>query len=239
MLPKDLTQVAWIGDSCLKGRIRGVVVDLHGLNHTAMKTDAGYAELEWGAAGGLIVFPYCGPWSWMNRGTRRFVNELISAVYRRYKLSKKTPLIITGASMGGLGALIYTRYTRHPVKACAAVMPVCDLKHHFTERFDLPRTILEAFRGYPGTLEKFFKEQSPLHQAAHMPDIPYFLIHGDKDSAVNKKKHSDRLVTALRKHGRKTEYAEISGMGHGEHMTYEAHRRKIDFVKKFLTGDAA
>ena len=77
-------------------------------------------------------------------------------------------------------------------------------------------------------------EHSPLRQVAFMPDIPYLIIHGDKDLAVNKVKHSDQFVAELRSHGRKVEYLEVPGMGHGTDTPFYASRRQIDFVNSFL-----
>lgn len=58
-----------------------------------------------------MVFPYYGPWSWMNRQARSFVDELVDAVYARYSLPTGTPLICTGSSMGGCTGLLHTRHT--------------------------------------------------------------------------------------------------------------------------------
>jgi dipeptidyl aminopeptidase/acylaminoacyl peptidase len=234
MVPDDLNEVSWIGSQFVKGPVRGVIVSFHGLGYNGMRTGAEMDELEWSDAGGLCVYPYYGPWSWMNRSARTFIDELILQIYKQYNLAPDTPLIINGSSMGGMSALLYTRYSKHKVAACCAIYPVCDFKYHFSERADLPRTIHHAFRGYPEDMETLFKEHAPIEQVAGMPNIPYFFAHGDKDEAVNKEKHSDRMVDALRKSGCKVEYLEVPGMGHGSYATHEFHRRRIDFVKSFL-----
>jgi dipeptidyl aminopeptidase/acylaminoacyl peptidase len=64
-------------------------------------------------------------------------------------------------------------------------------------------------------MEAALEEQSPLHQVAGMPDIPYLIVHGDQDTAVNKARHSDRLVAAMRARGLRVNYIEVPGMGHG------------------------
>ena len=234
MIDEELRQVAWIGDNFVDGKITGVVVAIHGLGLSGLKSGLCYEEQEWAASGGLVVFPYYGPWSWMNRGSRAFVDELISSVYESFKLHPEIPLIITGGSMGGQGALIYTRYSPHRIAACFANFPVCDLEYHFTERPDLPPTLRYAYRQQAGEFTAALIEHSPLKQAAFMPDIPYLIIHGDNDLAVNKQKHSDRFVAELRSRGRKVEYLEVPGMGHGNAVPYHASRKQIDFVKSFL-----
>lgn len=230
----ELRQVAWIGDTNLARPITGVIVNFHGLGDQGGKNSADYDEAEYAAAGGLVVFPFCGPWSWMNRNTRSFVDTLLTDVYAALKLSPDMPLIITGGSMGGHAALLYTRYARQRITACMALYPVCDLQYHFSERPDLPRTIRYAFRGYTESFDKLFAEHSPLAQVSGLPDIPYLIIHGDVDVAVNKQAHSDKMVAAMRQAQRRITYLEVTGMGHGSNIPYAILRAKIDFVKSHL-----
>lgn len=229
---EELKQVAWIGDAYIRGNIRGVVLVFHGLGYCDTKINAEPVELEWARDGWLVVFPYYGPWSWMNRQARGFVDELMGEVYRNYSLSGDLPLVSTGGSMGGFSSLLYTRYARRKIAACLALYPVCDLKAHFYERADLPKTICHAFLGYQESREELFKEHSPLRQVAEMPRIPYLVIHGDKDKAVNKQLHSDKMVQAMREHGLDVEYMEVPGMGHGENMPLAVMEKMIDFVGK-------
>jgi dipeptidyl aminopeptidase/acylaminoacyl peptidase len=234
MNEEELRQVAWIGDKFVRGEITGIVVTFHGLGFAGMKGGPGYEEQEWGDCGALVVFPYYGPWSWMNRSARGFVDRLIASIYHQFKLKSDLPLIIIGGSMGGLSSLIYTRYSPHKIAACLAMFPVCDLEYHFTERPDLPPTIRYALRDFPGDFAEGIKENSPLMQAAGMPDIPYLVIHGDKDQAVNKEKHSDKFVVEMKKAKKNLKYIEVPVMGHGGNMPYSASRAQIDFVKGFL-----
>jgi dipeptidyl aminopeptidase/acylaminoacyl peptidase len=230
----EMRQVAWIGEDYVKGRVRGVVLVLHGLGFAALKEEPSTEELAWARAGGLVVFPYYGPWSWMNRQARAFVDELVDAVYAAYRLPPRAPLISTGGSMGGGCALLYTRYAKRPIAGCLALFPVCDLRFHFNERPDLPRTIRHAFRGYPEDLDTLLAEHSPLCQVDRMPDVPYLIIHGDQDKAVAKARHSDRLVAAMRKRKMKVEYVEVSGMGHGGPIPLEVVERRVQFVQSLL-----
>ena len=223
--------MAWIGDQFVAGPITGVIVTFHGLGDPGLKTVPTYEENEWASAGGLVVMPYPGPWSWMNRSTRSFIDELIDAIYTHYGLSDSVPLILTGGSMGGFCSLLYARYTKHPIKACQALFPVCDLKHHFSERHDLPRTICHAFYGYEEEQDSIFCEHSPLDQVLSMPRVPYQIVHGDADQAVNKAAHSDKMVRAMRESGLNVEYIEVPGMGHHAPLFFDVYRRTIDFVK--------
>ncbi len=225
-----IKDVAWIGDQYVTGKIRGVALAFHGLGYTAAKNSPDTVELEWARDGWLVVFPYYGPWSWMNREARGFVDDLVDSVYENYSLGKDIPLVSTGMSMGGLSSLLYTRYSRKSIAACLALCPVCDLKYHFSERADLPKTIYHAFRGYKESMDELFTEHSPLQQAAGMPDIPYLVIHGDKDEAVNKQIHSDKMVARMKDRGLKVEYVEVPGMGHGTAMPLYVSEKMIKFV---------
>jgi dipeptidyl aminopeptidase/acylaminoacyl peptidase len=229
-----IKQVSWIGDAYVKGPVRGVILAFHGLGFGGLKREPSTVELEWARAGGLVVFPYYGPWSWMNRQARAFVDELVASVYAAYRLSDKMPLFSTGGSMGGLSSLLYTRYARRPIAACLAVCPVCDLKVHFSERPDLPPTILYALRGYKEDREVLFAEHSPVAQVDRMPDIPYLVIHGDADRAVSKSKHSDRFVAGMRKRKLDVEYIEVPGMDHGGPTPIAVLERQIEFVTSRL-----
>lgn len=226
-----MRQLAWIGDGYVVGEIRGVALSFHGLGHMDEKRYPTTVELEWGRDGWLVVFPYYGPWNWMNRQARAFVDELVDAVYRHFGLDDSLPLVCTGGSMGGLSALLYARYARRPAAACLALFPVCDLKYHFGERPDLPRSICNSLLGYGDDLEALLAEHSPLAQAEAMPDVPYLFLHGDRDEAVNKAAHSDTMVATLRAMGRRVEYVEVPGMGHGTCMPLSVSQRMVDFMK--------
>jgi dipeptidyl aminopeptidase/acylaminoacyl peptidase len=227
-------QVSWIGDNYLERKIRGVVLVFHGLGYTGDKQGPDTFEFEVARAGGLVVFPYYGPWSWMNRHAREFTDELVDSVYECFSLSGDIPLISTGGSMGGLASLLYARYAKRPASACLALFPVCDLKYHFHERPDLPKTILHAFRGFDEDEEALFDENSPLSQVASMPDIPYFIVHGSKDAAVSKQMHSDRLVEKMRDRNMNVKYMEVPYMQHGWPISIGVLERTAGFVRSAL-----
>ncbi len=224
-----IDEVAWIGKDYVEGEIKGVILSFHGLGG-GLKNAPTTEELEWARCGGLIVYPYYGPWAWMNRQSRMMVDELVDAVYLSYGLAEEIPLICTGGSMGGQGSLLYTRYAKRSVSACFANCPVCDLHFHFYERPDLPPTIRCAFQGYTETLDSLLSEHSPLHEVAAMPDIPYRIIHGDKDPAVSKQDHSDKMVAAMRERGLSIEYVEVAGMGHCGPLPLKVMEGDIAFI---------
>ena len=228
-----IKNTSWRNEEYLQGNIRGVVVTFQGLNNRYRE----YAEpldMALGERGVLVVSPYYGPWSWMNRNARAFVDELVAAVYQCYGLNVDVPLVVSGGSMGGCAALLYCRYGVRKPAGCDAFSPVCDVVAHFSERPDLPPSFYYAFYGYPEPMDAVLKEHSPLHQAELMPDIPYLFQHGTADDRVNKAVHSDRMVAALRRLGRQVEYVEVPGMKHGLNVPLSAYERRLEFITRCL-----
>lgn len=223
----------YTNETLCKGPIKGIVLDFHGLNDgmQMLKGDTEPAKL-YGAENFLYLFPYYGPWSWMNDVAVNTVDEIVDAALERYRLRKDIPIVSTGGSMGGLSALVYTRYTRQAIIACAANCPVCDLPYHYTEREDLPKTLYHAFSGYACGFNKALELHSPLHLADSMPDIPYYIVHGGADTAVNKERHSDRFVAAMRKDHR-IQYDEVPGMTHCD-LQGESYDKYYEFIKQHL-----
>ena len=88
----------WIKDTCwtnepfLNGPVRAVTVSFHGLNGGYRNENATEFEIALAERGILVVAPYYGPWSWMNRQARAFVDRLIAAVYRDLELGESLPL---------------------------------------------------------------------------------------------------------------------------------------------------
>ena len=163
----------------------------------------------------LQVYTFPGPWSWMNMSAVRYVDRIVECACEKYGLDvNTTPIISTGGSMGGHSALNYAKYAKVTPKACFADCPVCDLAFHTYEREDLPRTIYLAFCDYDMPLGDAIKMHSAYHLAPEMPDIPYYIVHGDCDGAVNKKIHSDRFVERMRECGKNVTYVEVEGMEH-------------------------
>jgi dipeptidyl aminopeptidase/acylaminoacyl peptidase len=229
MLDHLLDRVSWTSHRSVRGAIRAVVVRFPGLGSTGMRDAADPTELELGDRGILTVWAWQDPWGWMNAQTRDLYDDVVTAVRARLRIASEVPLIASGGSMGGHAALAYAFTSRLRVHACQANCPVCDLPFHYGERPDLPRTMHHAFRSYDD-ISAALREHSPLHQADRLPDIPYQIIHGVKDQAVGKAKHSDALVDTMRRRGLRIEYIEAPDMAHCGPVTYEQHRRMIDFV---------
>lgn len=200
----------------LKGPVRGIVVQHHGLGFIAFSREP---QPEWNRElaekGIAVVHPLCNPWGWMNAASVRLADRLVECLVGHYGLPDDAPVCSTGGSMGGLCALVYARYSRRNVVAAAANCPVCDLPFHYTERPDLPRTLTSAFADAPD-FDAALRAHSPLHLVPEMPDIDYFVAHSTEDRAVNKARHSDRFVAAMREAGRRIVYEVSEGTDHCE-----------------------
>lgn len=213
--PETVDSYAFTNRALLRGAPKGIVLVFHGLGGgLAIRTECNEFEKRCAGEDVLTVFPYYGPWSWMNMNSVRYVEDVLAALRKIWGLPDSVPVVSTGYSMGGLSALMFTRYAKITPAGCCANCPVCDLPLHVNERPDLPRTIYLAFSGYECGMEAALRAHSPLHQAAEMPKIPYYIVHGDADASVSKPLHSDRFVAAMRGAGREVRYREVPGMTH-------------------------
>lgn len=196
---ENIRSFAYVNDGVCTRPVKGVAIDFMGLGGMSMYDKETPRGERLGAQGILYVVPYLNPWAWMNPHGIKTADEIIDAV-KAMCGAQTAPVISVGGSMGGLSALIYSRYSRHKPVGCVANCPVCDLPYHYTERPDLPRTLYSAFGDMDEeTLDAAMEKFSPLHlaQKGDMPHISYAIFHCEKDMAVNKQKHSDRFVEAM------------------------------------------
>lgn len=195
----NLSLFAYTNESICRRPVRGIAVSFFGLGGQAMFSEDPPEAVKMAESGILYVIPYLNPWAWMNPQAVAQTDEILDALLDRAGCSA-LPVISSGGSMGGLSALIYTRYSRHAPVSCVANCPVCDLPYHYTERPDLPRTLYSAFGTFPAaTLQEAMEAASPLHLAikGDMPKVKYTIFHCTADQAVNKQMHSDRFVEAM------------------------------------------
>ncbi|MBO5212081.1 MAG: prolyl oligopeptidase family serine peptidase [Clostridia bacterium] len=231
---EKLNFYAYTNEALLENEPKAIVLDFHGLGMTGMRKEPNEFEIECAKNNILTVFPYYGPWSWMNLTSVKFVDKIVDAVCEKYSLDiNSTRIISTGGSMGGHSALNYVRYANITPSACFTNCPVCDFKFHATEREDLPRTVYLAFSDYACGFERAIEMHSAYHIAKEMPDIPYYIVHGTCDSAVNKVAHSDRFVAEMKKYGKDVTYIEVEGMGHCDLDSYpEIKKNYFDAIIK-------
>lgn len=210
---ETLRNFTYSNDKLCQGGIRGIALEFRGLGFNEMLWEDPEIPSRLAEQGVVFLMPYYNPWCWMNGQAVAYVDEIIDVLIEHYGLPEDIPVISTGGSMGGLSSLVYTAYAKRTPVACISNCPVCDLPYHYTERPDLPRTLYSAFWHEPDTLEEAMKRHSPVHLVDRMPDVQYHIFHCELDAAVNKGKHSDVFVEAMKKDHR-IEYYPIPDRGH-------------------------
>lgn len=205
------------GNSCLGGQM------------DAPEYATPYAK-QLGADGILLIYTCPGPWSWMNRGAVRICDLIEDAVIDRYGLPADIPTVVTGGSMGGLGALIFSVHSRHNIAACAAACPCYDVLKDLGARSSFPRTFLSAVAAYDMPLEDALKTISPLHQLEHLPKIPYYIV-GDGEDECFPIDGMDDFVAKMKEAGHDVDYRRLPGLGHGA-FTPEARDGLTAFVRR-------
>ena len=207
-----LRSFTYSNDALITGAVNGIAVSFMGLGGSAMYAEDPDLGVRLAGQGIIYLIPYLDPWNWMNDQAVAYTDEIINVLFEKYALPEGLPVVASGGSMGGLCALVYTRYARRMPCACVTNCPVCDAAYHFTERPDLPRTFYAAF-GTAADFDAALKAHSPMHLVDSMPDVRYIQFHCGADQAVNKAMHSDRFVAAMRGSHR-IEYHEVPGRGH-------------------------
>ena len=160
----------------------------------------------------LYVHTKADPCGWMNDAEIAFADGVLDALIARFALPTNVPVVSCGRSMGGQGALVFARYSRHNVVAVAANCPPCDLVYHYSERPELPAALEYAF-GAGADVKKRLERYSPLHLARTLPDIDYYVAQTDADKAVSKTAHGDRFAQAMKDRPRFTSEV-VKGRGH-------------------------
>ena len=235
---KDIRLFAHTNADAVRGPVRGIVVFHHGLGCNSFDPAMKDWESNYARQGIVAIHPHANPWGWMNDVSVKLADTLIDRVIEHLKLPADVPICSAGGSMGGQGALVFARYSKHCVVSVVANCPVCDLVYHETERPDLPRTIAAAF-GDKLDYDAAIRAHSPLSLVPEMPDIDYFLFHVTGDSRVGKAAHSDRLVAALRAAGRRVTYVASEGNRHCVLSPEAQGKYELAILNSFLPAASA
>ncbi|MBR5515171.1 MAG: hypothetical protein IKU52_03090 [Clostridia bacterium] len=227
---ENIKKFAYTNEELINGEPKAVIFEFHGLND-GISTNIPHSSFSHLSAENSVLYvrPFYGPWNWMNRASVRLVDEIADALFEKY--GKIMPVASTGLSMGGLSALIYSRYGKYTPTVCAAICPVCDLVYHYNEREDTARTIYSALGGYEIPLDEAIVLNSPLHQLENLPDIKYLIASTLCDDEVDITKHSDIFVEKMKELGRDIEHIKIPDQGHCS-LTKEAAGYYKNFIIK-------
>lgn len=226
----NIEQFAFTNISKIKGKPNRILLEFHGLNIGTLIKDVTKFFNICTQMNIVYLYPYDNPWSWMNDEARRFIDELLDAVYQKFDLVREeTPIVACGGSMGGLSSLVYTCYSKYNIIKCAANCPICDLVAHSSEEASLLRTMYSSFLHYEEEFEDALRTSSPIHLVEKMPDIPYFIVHCGKDERVDIKRHSDLLVKKMKSRNLDVQYYIIPDYDHC-HLTDEIFEKYKSFV---------
>lgn len=223
----------------LKKPVKGILLEFPGLDggsclggRNEVGTYDGAFAVECGQKGIILAYVFTGPWSWMNEGAVRTVDAVVDALQDKYDL-EEIPIVPSGGSMGGLGAIIYSCRSRHKIKACCAACPCCDVLDRYDAHPEFPRTFIRAVAGYDcESLSEAMKTLSPMHCIDELPFIPYFLANCCEDE-VFPEEQLDSFVEMLLDKGHDVEYVKMPGKLHGE-FTEEGLRKLRAFQVKWF-----
>lgn len=176
--------------------IRGIMLEFHGISDQSLAGNPAVGR-RCTAQNVLYVFPSNGPWNWMDKTAVRMTDRIIDILIEHFDLDKDIPVVSTGHSMGGAGAITYSVYSKHNVTAVAADSAVCDLFAYAEYNASAWRSIIRALGDYDMPFEDAIKTVSPIHLIDELKDIPYFLVHGGSDTDVPAEDHSDILNSLL------------------------------------------
>ena len=71
------------------------------------------------------------------------------------------------------------------------------------------------------------------HLINDLLDIPYYVVYGTADSAVNKEIHSDNFVSEMKKAEKNIVYDEVEGMRHCK-LDFKHQARFYGFILEYL-----
>ena len=233
--PDNLSQFAYTNFDITKKPYKGIIVDFMGLGGMIFTDEAPYDFPKKSAEKNILfVLPYLNPWNWMNDISVKITDMIIDAMLKKANLDlATTKLVYTGGSMGGQCAITYSNYAKMPPVACAVNCPVCDSVYHDTERKDVPRTYISSFFHYDMKMVDAIKTVSPIELVDTLPKIPYYIVHGQDDEAVNIKLHSQPFAQKMEKAGFDITFDSVPGMKHCN-ISGNNEKRYYNFIYSFF-----
>ena len=230
-----LNLYARTNEALIQTKVSGIIVEFPGLGGNSClgglmelgTYDGDFAE-KCAEKGIVLAYMFCGPWSWMNKGAVKMTDAVIDALKDKYGLSPELPIVVSGGSMGGLGALIYSVDGKHPIAACGAACPCCDVLDRFHCKDSFARTFIRAVADYDMPMEEALKTISPMHRIGDMRKIPYFLVNCCDDE-VFPEAQLDEYVQKVEAEGHAVTYRKMPGKKHGEFVP-EIKAELYDFL---------
>jgi dipeptidyl aminopeptidase/acylaminoacyl peptidase len=146
-------------------------------------------------------------------------------------------VVVSGASSGGLTALLLA--VRHPdlVRAVVAMYAVTDLVHLAATTHRFESRSIDWLVGPLVRDAARYRDRSPITHAADLR-APLLLLHGADDTVVPPEQAAS-LTSAVRAAGGTVEHHEYEGEGHGwsrEDTLLDVYARLDDFLRRHAAG---
>ena len=213
---ENLRNFAYVNDEALKLPLRGIILSFSGCGGQEWFTEDTARGKFFGKHGILYVLPYNNPWHWMNKQALEYTNEVLDIVYQKYAKLRDLPMAITGISMGGYSAMIYSIRGKYKPSVAVLNCPCCDMYYQYEQKVLFQRIFYSAFWHEEGTAQQMLVENSPVNLADQLPSIKYYFFHSETDEVLDKSGHSDRMVARMRQLGYDVTYEEFTGCVHGD-----------------------
>ncbi len=229
----------------VEGDIKGIVMEFPGLGGSSClgglvgmgEYSSDFAK-NCGKQGILVMYMYCGPWSWGNKGVVRMADLVIDALIEHYDLPADIPVVSTGGSMGGLGALMFTNGSRHNIVSCMAACPCYDILgeyRSFEVLKEFPRTYLSAIASYDMPLNDALKTITPQENISTLPKVPYYIVCNVEDECFDDEGMAV-FVQKMKDAGHDVTFKVLPGTKHGS-FTDEERVSYRNFITSSILGE--
>ena len=235
LTPETLSDYAFVNLDTLKRPIKGVIMNCHGFTDESTFTSSPRFARDLGEQGVVYIFPYYSPWAWCSDSTLSYMEQVLDTVFSMLSLPDDTPFMISGGSMGGMTAMLYSVYGRRAVRAVACNCPVCNLEAVMASSPHVRRSVFAAYAGSGREMEEEILRHNPLRQVEHMPNVPYLIVSGTADVAVPDPKHADLMKREMARLGRDATFLSVEGMVHCDLLSHEEpYLAYLQFVLRHL-----
>jgi len=225
----NILTYAFVNFDTLKEPINAVCIDFHGYTDASRFTESNRQATELGKQGIVYVFPYYSVWAWYSKSSRIYNEMVLDAVYE--KIGVDVPLVVSGGSMGGMTALMYSIEGKRRPVGCVVNCPVTDMELVYNKLDGVRPAILSAHIEEGLNLKSF----SPYHRINDLPDIKYFALFGGEDSCITKDFYIPFNEKML---GRKYEFYLVPQMPHCDILNYEnAYTKYRDAIISIAKGE--
>ncbi|MCE5200280.1 MAG: alpha/beta fold hydrolase [Armatimonadota bacterium] len=182
---------------------------------------------------GVYVCPDYRGNSWLNAPAETDMLDLLNDLKQKFSISR---VIVTGASMGGTAALVFTAHHADLVDGVIALCPATDMSalyYDMSTRKDwmlkhLAKALIKSYGGTPDEVPDEYIYHSAIHNVSRFT-MPIAIRHGDADAILPIEKTRE-FVEVLRAVGARVHYDEVFGGDHYSPTVMTPWKEYLDFV---------